>query len=450
MNIRDNSLLSMERQVAPVWDQIRTDHRARYELVLDNLAGDSLRVADFGCGVGYGACHLLSDVRVADVDAFDISAETLDYADSFYSGPNYSWTDLEDESSRYEGYDLGILLEVIEHVKDPRSLLKRIGAKQIWVSTPNAAVFPKTPEMKFHYRHYTESEMRRILYDSGFCVEEVFHQYADGSFGHHGGKYLIFKAGAKPVQKPRVRFSEPEPASLEGKHVSILALGPSLAGYTEIVKRMGGRQAFCDEVWGINAVGGIFQCDRIFHMDDVRVQERRAAAAPQSNIANMLSWLKLHEGPIYTSHVEPGYPGLVPFPLEEAIKDLGMPYFNSTAAYAVAFAIMNKVRQISVFGFDFTYQNSHKAERGRACVEFWLAAARARGISIKVGEGSSLLDVCEPFENRVYGYDGYEVSVYGDGRVEFNPKELPSAEEIEARYCHEQPTSPHLRKGGAE
>ena len=60
-------------------------------------------------------------------------------------------------------------------------------------------------------------------------------------------------------------------------------------------------------------------------MDDVRIQEVRAAAAPQSNIANMLAWMRRHPGPILTSRIpEPNaYPGLVAFPLEPVINALG-------------------------------------------------------------------------------------------------------------------------------
>src|SRR5690349_20483929 len=100
------------------------------------------------------------------------------------------------------------------------------------------------------------------------------------------------------------------------RHVVLLALGPSVSTYLEIVKRAGGRAKFCDEVWTINALGDVFACDRVFHMDDVRIQEIRAAANPDSNIATMLKWMKVHPGPIYTSRPHEDYPGLVAFPLE--------------------------------------------------------------------------------------------------------------------------------------
>lgn len=225
-------------------------------------------------------------------------------------------------------------------------------------------------------------------------------------------------------------------------HVVILGLGPSLESYVNLVKRLGDRRAFCDEVWGINAVGSVIQCDRIFHMDDVAVQEIRAAARPRSNIARMLDWLRREDGlPIYTSVVRDGYPSLVPYPLEAVVESCGFAYFNSTAAYAVALAVHLGVKQITLFGCDFTYPKAHDAEKGRACVEFHLGIAAARGIKIGFPDATSLMDAVSPMSERIYGYDAFEISVVideqsPDGRLALAPRDLPSAEEIEARYDH--------------
>lgn len=221
--------------------------------------------------------------------------------------------------------------------------------------------------------------------------------------------------------------------------VAILGLGPSLGQYLEIAKRAGGKHV--DETWGINALGDVFNCDRVFHMDDVRVQEARAAANPQGNIAAMLTWLRKHPGPIYTSRPHDSYPGLVAFPLAEVVDTFGQAYFNSTAAYAVAFAVFLGVKRIEIYGFDFTYPNAHHAEKGRACVEFWLGLAVSRGIDIKVPHVSTLLDACTP-EERLYGFDTLDVAFGRDeaGHVttSFTPKPVPPAEEVEARYDHNQ------------
>lgn len=219
--------------------------------------------------------------------------------------------------------------------------------------------------------------------------------------------------------------------------VALLGLGPSVSQYLELSKRAGGRMV--DEVWGINALGDVFACDRVFHMDDVRIQQLRAAERPESNIARMLAWLRRHPGPVYTSRTHEAYPGLVEFPLTEVVARFGQAYFNSTAAYAVAYAVYLGVKRLEVYGFDFTYPNAHHAEKGRACVEFWLGIAVANGVDVKVPHASSLLDACAP-EERLYGYDTLEVEFKREGgalSTVFTPKDaIPTADEIEARYDH--------------
>lgn len=240
----------------------------------------------------------------------------------------------------------------------------------------------------------------------------------------------------------------PEAPAYVPAHIAIIGLGPSCATFFELSRRLGGVSAYCDEVWGINAMGDVLRCDRIFHMDDLKVQEARAAAKPDGNIAAMVCWLRTHPGPVYTSIVRDGYPGLVAFPLQEVLnrsgdQNGGAPYFNSTAAYAVAFAIHIGVQRISLFGLDYTLPNSHHAEQGRACVEFWLGIAAARGIQITIPDSSSLMDACATDRDRLYGYDCADVQMLNqdDGSVKVEILEradVPTAEEIEARYDHKQ------------
>ena len=100
-------------------------------------------------------------------------------------------------------------------------------------------------------------------------------------------------------------------------HIAILGLGPSVRQYLELTKRVGGRRAFCDQTWSINALGDVFASDLIVHMDDVRIQQIRAEAMPQSNIARMLDWLRTTTVPVVTSRAHPEFPALVEFPLED-------------------------------------------------------------------------------------------------------------------------------------
>lgn len=234
-------------------------------------------------------------------------------------------------------------------------------------------------------------------------------------------------------------------------HVVIIGLGPSAESYMDIVKRLGSRHAFADEVWAINALGDVLACDAVFHMDDVRIQEIRVAARPRSNIANMLAWLRKHPGPVYTSRKHKDYPGLVEFPLEDVINSCGEPYFNNTAAYAVAFAVHIGVKRISMFGCDYTYPNAHDAEKGRGCTEFHLGIARARGIEICVPSNSSLMDSISTAQDRLYGYDTVDIELIEASSktisVKSKPREkLPTADEIESRYDHSKHPSPLVKE----
>lgn len=236
-------------------------------------------------------------------------------------------------------------------------------------------------------------------------------------------------------------------------HVAILAYGPSIKDYVSLIRQFGGRRAYCDEVWAINGFGDLFNVDRIFHMDDLRIQEARAAG--NEHIRNMIAWMKTHPGPIYTSRLHPDYPGLVEFPLEAVLNrgDMdngGAPYFNNTTAYAIAFAVHIGVKRISLFGIDFTLPNAHSGERGRACCEFWLGIAAARGIEITIAPNSSLLDACAPDGERLYGYDCVDVRLSdregGGVAVTFTEKEvIPTADEIEVRYDHRHHPNPLMK-----
>lgn len=432
---------SGERQVAPTLAGIRRDHVARYEWVAKQLAPRKYFI-DFACGIGYG-CYVLAEAGHR-ADGFDIDADAVEYGLQHYRHENAV---LHLGNGNAPGplgsFDAAISFETIEHLEDPRPLLKalREAAPVLYASVPNEAVMPWQREdgttVAFHYRHYTRGEFEALLNECGWAVTEWHGQLGPESEVEPAvnGRTLIAVCERGEVIAPPKK-----------KHIAIIGLGPSCEQYLDIVKRQGGRSKFCDEVWTINALGDVFACDLVFHMDDVRIQEIRAKAAPASNIAAMLAWIKTSPVPVVTSRAHPDYPALVEFPLEDVLNHLGHDYFNSTAAYAVAFAIHTGATAISLFGMDFTYANTHHAEKGRACVEFWVGQAAARGIRIHLPHSSTLLDSCCPKASRLYGYDTQDVAfnIQPDGvlKLAFTERErLPTAAEIEANYDHSKPVS---------
>lgn len=440
-----------ERQVAPTLDGIRRDHVARYEWASQRVKG---RVLDAACGIGYGT-HILARAG-HQATGIDVDGEALSYGRDHYRrrGMTLKHRDIAEASG---AFDWAVCFEALEHLRDPRPALRALHAvaPRLIASVPNEEAFPWRG-YAFHERHYTRRQFQQLLEECGWHVQEWLGQRDDESDVERertDGRTLI--AVAK-----RGRELAPRPSATDGfhghrrmnppAHVAILGMGGSLHEYINITKGRGGRNAYCDQVWAINALGGVVDCDLIFHMDDVRIQELRAEADPRGNIAPMVRWLKHATCPVITSQAHPDYPALVEFPLERVVNDLNFAYFNSTTAYAVAYAIWIGARKISLFGLDYTYRNAHRAEQGRACVEFWLGLAAARGIDLVIPKTSSLMDACEADAGRLYGYDGVDLRICRSRehhtRFEMTPRaQLPTAEEIEERYCHERHPNPLMR-----
>lgn len=436
-------MTSGERQVAPTRDGIRRDHVARYEWAASRLPKNA-RVVDLACGVGYGT-QLLAEVA-REAIGLDKSGDALAYARRHYPHARARfWSSVAHPVAKLGAFDVAVCFETIEHIENPAPLLKALhqASPVLLASVPNEEGFPWRNHA-FHFRHYTPAEFEALLAECGWQVCEWWSQQGPESEVEQGlkkGRTLIAVAQRAARKAAPTAAPKAAPTKAPPQHVAILGLGPSVGMYLEIAKRYGGRRKFCDETWCINALGDVLTCDRVFHMDDVRIQEIRAAAAPDSNIATLVKWLKTHPGPVVTSRSHPDYPGLVEFPLAEVVSRFPKGYFNSTAAYAVAYAIHIGVRKITLFGIDFTYPNAHSAEKGRACVEFWLGIAAALGIEIAMPKTSSLMDALVPQQERFYGYDTLDVGIASDSRgtvrVSLTPHDrLPTAEEVEARYDH--------------
>ena len=190
---------------------------------------------------------------------------------------------------------------------------------------------------------------------------------------------------------------------LEGKNVAIVGMGRSWFDYC-MAKSHGAK---FDEVWAINAVSDVIYHDRVFMMDPPsRFLDTDDAGGQTDSMSKLLTE---HQGPVYTCQLDDRCPGLVEYPIDEVLAGCGSHYINNTVAYAVAFALWNKVAKIKMFGIDFSYKgNLHFAEAGRACVEFWLSKAMFNGIEIEVAHTSGLLDTSVPADEKLYGYHRLE------------------------------------------
>lgn len=177
------------------------------------------------------------------------------------------------------------------------------------------------------------------------------------------------------------------------RSVAIVAMGSSRNEY--VAARLLGDppEIVTGDVWTINMAGEAIVSDMIFMMDpmwDHPLGQRVYRAAHKTGT------------PIMTSKAYPEYPLLREFPLKAVAEELKGVYFNTTVAYALAYALYNKYTNIGLFGCDFTYPDRHFGEAGRGCVEFWIGRATAVGVNVMVASSSQLLDCAQ--QQPLYGY----------------------------------------------
>ena len=191
---------------------------------------------------------------------------------------------------------------------------------------------------------------------------------------------------------------------LQGKKIALVGLGKSWFDFA--LARSNGEHF--DEIWVINAVANVVKHDRVFMMDPASRFLDSDDAGGQTE--GMKSLLLKHDKPIYTCvDDERCNENLQKYPIFEILKDLNCHYLNNTVAYAIAFALWNKVGHLKLFGIDFSYKgNLHFAESGRACVEFWLCKCSEAGMKIEVAASSALLDTAVPLNEKLYGYHRLE------------------------------------------
>lgn len=196
------------------------------------------------------------------------------------------------------------------------------------------------------------------------------------------------------------------------RSVAIVAMGSSRIDYLEEAVNKNGRWGVADETWAINAVAGVLQHDRAFIMDPYDTMP------PQ-----YLEIYKNVGGPIYTCKTNPALPRLVEYPIEDVINTLGsFPYFNSSVAYALGYALYLGVKTITLYGCDFAYPDVYKAESGRACVEAWIMWGMLRGFDMRLSKSTTLFD--HSLGMPLYGFsETHTVNRLESGKIQLVKKE---------------------------
>ena len=166
---------------------------------------------------------------------------------------------------------------------------------------------------------------------------------------------------------------------MKNKSVAIVALGNSCAEY--MMAKI--RSEKFDETWAINSVSSVIFHDKMFMLDPPSRFLDTPNAGKQTDVMSERLKKKLNI-PIFSCTLDERCPDVVEYPLEEVLKKTGYAYLNNTVAYAIAYAVAQEVKELHLYGIDFTHKDVAFAEAGRGCCEFWLAIATTKGIKINI------------------------------------------------------------------
>ena len=98
--------------------------------------------------------------------------------------------------------------------------------------------------------------------------------------------------------------------------------------------------------------------------------------------------LKEFDVPLYMQEAYPEIPNATAYPIEDVIAVTG-DYFNSSIAYMLGLAMLEKVARIGVWGVDMAGDDEFGYQRPNT--EYMIGFAKGLGIDVVVPEESSLL-----------------------------------------------------------
>lgn len=113
---------------------------------------------------------------------------------------------------------------------------------------------------------------------------------------------------------------------------------------------------------------------------------------------NILSRLNDTHLPVMMKHKVEQIPLSIPFPVKDVVI---RPYFTSSVAYILAYAIYKKFEVINLFGIDLLLKDEYDTQR--ASCEYWIGVAEGKGIKVNIPQGSGL------FNSPLYSYTRKEL-----------------------------------------
>jgi SAM-dependent methyltransferase len=182
-------------------------HMIAYHFALSLAAGRD--VLDYGCGAGYGTNFVCRRGRPRSVIGMDIDEAAIAYCRVCYQDIADCFRVITggELPFRESSFDLVLLFQVVEHVRDAPRLLQRLrrvlraGGKVV-MTTPNVELYdgdPEHPANVHHVREYS-AESLRVMCASVFSkVEElaVHGSLRVGGAGLGAERNIVYRAVRK-------------------------------------------------------------------------------------------------------------------------------------------------------------------------------------------------------------------------------------------------------------
>lgn len=166
-----------------LWDEIHGVESPTYhfrEILIHSLLptnGKGKKALDVGCGTGRHVCQLLS--RGFSVDAMDpspyaveVTRQKAGQVDSQCNAYVCGMEDFEGEKT----YDFILASEVLEHIEDDRSAVKKIssylnkGGRALITVPHNMKLWSASDEIAGHLRRYEKDELKTKLESTGLDI----------------------------------------------------------------------------------------------------------------------------------------------------------------------------------------------------------------------------------------------------------------------------------------
>lgn len=217
------------------------------------------------------------------------------------------------------------------------------------------------------------------------------------------------------------------------KSLAIVAMGASIRDFMYYNFDKKHDRPVTDEVWCINSAALFMKCDMAVMMDDFKELEGRLPGYVKRVMTEV-------DCPVLTSRAYPEFPKLLEYPLAEVLERFQVRYLNGSVAYALAYALLKGYTDIILYGCDYVYDNKPGVyEKGRGCLEFWIALGTfVCNAHISVAQSSTLMDSNNP---RFYGYreqPEFKVSKGEDGQakvtfVKWLPEAVKEEQKVEGK-----------------